>query len=157
MKKSELNRLKKWQQNGVYWSMICLDIANIPTAFLHSFLRMDHNYQNSLGIFVKFWIIGCLPRHKSLESLYFQDVPVEILLGTSVWEPLVQMHLSVKCCSFGIVGRNRQLFLIRLNWAVWQTIWSWSPSSFKYPIGSLNYSLQKSYFFMLKDVLPHHK
>lgn len=141
MKNTELNRLQKWQQNGVYSSMSCLDIANTPTAFPRNFPSMDHKGQNSLGIYVKFWIITWLPRHTSLEFLYFQDTPVEILLGTIVWEPLVQIHFSVRNSR-----RNGQLFLIRLNWALWWTIWSQSSSSFKYSVDSLNYSRKNCHY-----------
>lgn len=128
--------------------MNCLDITNIPTAFLNIFLSMDHHHQNYLGVFVKFWIIRCLSGHTNLEFLYFQDLPWRLF-----WV-LVSDNLLSRCicqfkrwCFSEIVERIGELFLIRLIWALWWPIWSLTPSSFKYSVGSLNYSLQNCHYF----------
>lgn len=47
-----------------------LNIINLPTVFLDLSPSMDHQHQNYLGIFVKFWIIRHQPRHTGLESVF---------------------------------------------------------------------------------------
>lgn len=51
-------------------SMSGLNIINLPTVFLDLSPSMDHQHQNYLGIFVKFWIIRHQPRHTGLESVF---------------------------------------------------------------------------------------
>ena len=48
----------------------CLNITNLPMVLLDLFPSMNHQHQNYLGIFVKFWIIRHQPRHTDLESVF---------------------------------------------------------------------------------------
>lgn len=48
----------------------CLNIINLPTVLLDLFPSMNHQHQNYLGMFVKFWIIRPQPRHTGLESVF---------------------------------------------------------------------------------------